>query len=134
VIFSYLLTLFGVCGLAVGSLVVLRAAKGGGLSLGAAQPIRVVGRQALGAGANLMLVEVEGRRLLITVSRAGVALLERAGSAAPSVARGTAERSEVPVSGAISLRSTGPLAPLGDEKFGHSGNFSATLKRAGTRW
>lgn len=77
-ILSYLLTLFGVCGLAVGTLIVLRAAKGGEMSLGATQPIRVIGRQALGAGANLMLVEVDGRRMLIGVSRAGVTLLERA--------------------------------------------------------
>jgi flagellar biogenesis protein FliO len=76
VILSYLLKLFGVCGLAVGALIVLRAAKGGQLSLGAAQPIRVIGRQALGTGANLMLVEVDGRRMLIGVSRAGITLLE----------------------------------------------------------
>ena len=75
-IFSYLLTLFGVCGLAVGVLVVLRAAKGGGLSLGAAQPIRVVGRQAIGAGSTLMLVEVDGERLLIGVSRSGISVID----------------------------------------------------------
>ena len=75
-IFSYLLTLFGVCGLAVCALVVLRAAKGGGLSLGAAQPIRVVGRQSVGAGSALMLVEVDGQRLLIGVSRSGISVLD----------------------------------------------------------
>ncbi len=75
-IFSYLLTLFGVCGLAVGTLVVLRAVKSGGLSLGAAQPIRVVGKQVVGAGASLMLVEVDGRRVLIGVSRGGIAVLD----------------------------------------------------------
>ncbi len=75
-IFSYILTLFGVCGLAVGALVVLRAAKGGGLSIGTAQPIRVVGRQAVGAGSTLMLVEVDGQRLLIGVSRSGISVLE----------------------------------------------------------
>jgi flagellar biogenesis protein FliO len=83
VIFSYLLTLFGVCGLAVGTLVVLRAVKGGGLSLGAAQPIRVVGRQVVGAGSSLMLVEVDGRRMLIGVSRSGIAVLDGK-SVAPS--------------------------------------------------
>jgi flagellar biogenesis protein FliO len=45
--------------------------------LGSAQPIRVIGRQALGAGATLMLVEVDGQRMLISVSRGGVSLLER---------------------------------------------------------
>jgi flagellar biogenesis protein FliO len=83
VIFSYLLTLVGVCGLAVGVLVVLRAAKRGGLALGGAQPIRVVGRQAVGAGSALMLVEVDGQRLLIGVSRSGIAVLEGK-AAAPS--------------------------------------------------
>jgi flagellar biogenesis protein FliO len=76
VIVSYLVTLIGVCGLAVGALVVLRAAKGGGLSLGPAQPIRVVGRQTVGAGSTLMLVEVNGDRMLIGVSRAGISVLE----------------------------------------------------------
>ena len=75
-IFSYLLTLFGVCGLAVGSLVVLRAAKGGGLSIGTEQPIRVVGRQAVGAGSALMLVEVDGQRMLIGVSRSGISVID----------------------------------------------------------
>ena len=75
-IYSYLLTLFGVCGLAVGSLAVLRVAKGGGVSIGGTQPIRVVGRQAIGAGSTLMLVEVDGERLLIAVSRGGIAVLD----------------------------------------------------------
>lgn len=75
-IYSYILTLVGVCGLAVGSLVVLRAAKGGGLSLGGAQPIRIVGRQAVGTGSTLMIVEVDGERMLIGVSRSGIAVLE----------------------------------------------------------
>ena len=74
-IFSYLLTLFGVCGLAVGVLVLLRAAKGGGVSFGGVQPIQVVGRQTLGAGANLLLVEVDGERMLIGVSRAGISVI-----------------------------------------------------------
>ncbi len=75
-IFSYLLTLFGVCGLAIGTLVVLRAAKGGGLALGNAQPIRVVGRQSLGPGSTLMLVEVDGQRMLLGVSRSGMVVLD----------------------------------------------------------
>lgn len=75
-IFSYLLTLFGVCGLAVGTLVVLRAAKSGGLALGTAQPIRVVGRQSLETGSTLMLIEVDGQRMLLGVSRAGMVLLD----------------------------------------------------------
>jgi flagellar biogenesis protein FliO len=75
-IFSYLLTLLGVCGLAVGSLVMLRSAKGRGLVLRNAQPIHVVGRQGLSAGSSLMLIEVDGQRLLIGVSRAGIALID----------------------------------------------------------
>ena len=75
-IFSYLLTLFGVCGLAVGTLVMLRAAKSGGLALGNTQPIRVVGRQSLGTGSTLMLVEVDGQRMLIGVSRSGMVVLD----------------------------------------------------------
>jgi flagellar biogenesis protein FliO len=118
VIFSYLLTLFGVCGLAVGSLVVLRAAKGGGLSLGAAQPIRVVGRQALGAGANLMLVEVDGKRMLIVVSRSGVSVL----------AGDEKIRSPEPVDGRLSTRTA--LRQAQD----CGGSFQTTLKRAGNRW
>ncbi len=82
-IFSYVMTLLGVCGLAVGTLVMLRAAKGGGLSLRMAQPIRVVGRQTIGAGSTLMLVEVDGNRLLIGVSRSGIAVLDTK-PAAPS--------------------------------------------------
>ena len=115
-IFSYLLTLFGVCGLAVGSLVMLRAAKGGGFSLGAAQPIRVVGRQSLGAGANLMLVEVDGQRLLIAVSRRGVSVLEG----------GMEHRSPEPVEGRLDARTVLRQAP-------DCGSFSATLKRTGSR-
>jgi flagellar biogenesis protein FliO len=82
---SYVLTLFGVCGLAVGSLVVLRTVKGGGLVLGGVQPIRVVGRQALGGGSSLMLVEVDGQRMLIGVSRAGIGLLDFRAVASPKV-------------------------------------------------
>jgi flagellar biogenesis protein FliO len=118
VIFSYLLTLFGVCGLAVGSLVVLRAAKGGGFSIAGAQPIRVVGRQALGAGANLMLVEVEGRRLLIVVSRSGVSVL----------AGGEKIRSPESVEG----RFTQPTVVRQAQDCG--GGFHTVLKRAGSRW
>lgn len=129
-IISYLLTLFGVCGLAVGALVVLRAVKGGTLSLTAAQPIRVVGRQALGTGANLMLVEVDGERMLLGVSRAGISLIEKNISASPGEVGGTAERSEVSSSKAIARRSIGPLARLEEAE----GCFSATLKRAGARW
>ncbi len=115
-IFSYFLTLFGVCGLAVGSLVMLRAAKGGGFSLGAAQPIRVVGRQSLGAGANLMLVEVDGQRLLIGVSRSGISVLEG----------GMEHRSAEPAKARFAR-------PTVLRQAQDCGSFSATLKRAGSR-
>ncbi len=107
-IFSYLLTLFGVCGLAVGVLVLLRAAKGGGVSFGGVQPIQVVGRQTLGAGANLLLVEVDGERMLIGVSRTGISVLE-AKRAAPS-----------------------PAAPLNVVPI--ENGFRAVIRRAGERW
>jgi flagellar biogenesis protein FliO len=118
VIFSYLLTLFGVCGLAAGSLVVLRAAKGGGLLLGAAQPIRVVGRQTLGAGASLMLVEVDGQRMLIAVARGGVSVLTG----------GEKIRSPEPVEGRFTQPT--PLRQAPDS----GGSFRTALKRAGSRW
>jgi flagellar biogenesis protein FliO len=118
VIFSYLLTLFGVCGLAVGSLAVLRAAKGGGLSMGGTQPIRVVGRQAVGAGSTLMLVEVDGERMLIAVSRGGVSVI---GSAKK-------RRSPEPVE-----RQSGARTVLRQAQDCGSALFRATLRRAGER-
>jgi flagellar biogenesis protein FliO len=118
VIFSYLLTLFGVCGLAVGSLVVLRAAKGGGFSIAGTQPIRVVGRQTLGAGASLMLVEVDGQRMLIAVSRNGVSVL----------AGGKKIRSPEAVEGRFTQPT--PLRQAPD----CGGSFRTVLKRAGSRW
>jgi flagellar biogenesis protein FliO len=118
VIFSYVLTLLGVCGLAVGSLVILRAAKGGGLSLSAAQPIRIVGRQAVGAGSTLMLVEVEGARMLIGVSRGGIAVLPPTAPFVPSA-----------VDAPVRPRS---LDFARDER--RPGSFRATLRRAGERW
>lgn len=84
-IFSYLLTLFGVCGLAAGTVFVLRTVKGGGLSLGTAQSIRCVGRAAVGSGSTLMLVEVDGERLLIGVSRAGISVLKSVPATTPKV-------------------------------------------------
>lgn len=102
-IFSYLATLFGVCGLAVGALMLLRAVKCSGLSLRVAQPIRIVGRQAVGAGASLLLVDVDGRQMLIAVSRSGVSLLE------------------------VRPKTHSNVVPI-------ESGFSATLKRAGTRW
>ncbi len=130
-IFSYLLTLFGVCGLAVGTLVVLRAAKGGGLKLGTVQSIRVVGRQAVGAGSTLMLVEIDGDRMLIGVSRSGISVLKTASPASPSEAEGHS-RAEPrhPPSTVLDFARTGPSAPLGDA----SGSFSATLRRTGGGW
>ncbi len=128
-IFSYLLTLFGVCGLAVGTLVVLRAAKSGGLSIGAAQPIRLVGRQAVGSGSSLMLVEVDGRRMLIGVSRSGIAVLETKSSEKESFGL----RLSKPCSSSASShprRTT--LRQAQGERAGES--FSATLRRAGERW
>jgi flagellar biogenesis protein FliO len=130
VIFSYLLTLFGVCGLAVGSLVVLRAAKGGGLSLSSAQPIRVIGRQALGAGATLMLVEVDRQRMLISVSRGGVSLIESKNENTPQPL-GLSLSKPCPSSSAMHKRKTTLRQAQGERV---SESFSATLKRAGSRW
>ena len=115
-IFSYLLTLFGVCGLAVGSLAVLRVAKGGGVSIGGTQPIRVVGRQAVGAGSTLMLVEVDGERMLIAVSRGGVSVIGRTKRC----------RSPEPVEGR-----SGARAVLRQAQDCGSAFFRTTLRRAG---
>ncbi len=82
---SYMFTLLGVCGLAVGSLAALRKAKSGGFMLGPVAPIRLVGRQALGGGANLTLVEVDGRRMLIAFSRSAVSLIEIADARSDNV-------------------------------------------------
>ncbi len=131
-IFSYLLTLFGVCGLAVGTLVVLRAVKGGGLALAGVQPIRVVGRQSLGTGSTLMLLEVDGQRMLLGVSRSGITVLEAKSPASAGEAKGTTEGSEVSGSHAVSRRSIGALATPGDTA--GSGSFSTILRRAGARW
>jgi flagellar biogenesis protein FliO len=129
VIFSYLLTLLGVCGLAVGTLVVLRAAKGGGLSLGSAQPIRVVGRQSVGAGSTLMLVEIDGNRMLIGVSRSGISMLEsRPNQKEPFV---LSPSKSCPSPSILHERRTTLRHPQG-EQVGES--FSATFKRAGMRW
>jgi flagellar protein FliO/FliZ len=117
VIFSYVVTLLGVCGLAVGSLVVLRAAKGAGLSLTLAQPIRIVGRQAVGTGSTLMLVDVEGERLLIGVSRAGIEVLPRTPFVPSAVEAPGRPRS---------------LDFARDER--KQTSFRATLRRAGERW
>ncbi len=112
-IISYILTLLGVCALAVGLLFLLRAAKGSGLIPGTEQPIRVVGRQAIGMGANLMLVEVHGQRMLIGVSRAGISILQTHDSS-PERMRPAMLRREP-----------------GDDDDAHS--FHAILKRAGGR-
>jgi flagellar biogenesis protein FliO len=138
VILSYLLTLVGVCGLAVGSLVVVRAVKGGGLSIGAAQPIRVVGRQGVGGGSSLLLIEVDGKRMLIAVSRSGVSMLEGSVvglTASPSEAeRHCRAQPRLTLPTVLGFARTGPSASLGKEKLFTGGSFSATLKRAGMRW
>ena len=128
-IYSYLLTLFGVCGLAVGSLVVLRAAKGGGVSIGGTQPIRVVGRQSLGVGANLMLVEVDGQRMLLGASRAGISLIE---SGQETVQKPFELSLSKPCSSSAKWRARrAALRQAQGERSG--GTFAIALKRAGIR-
>ncbi len=127
-IFSYVLTLLGVCGLAVGSLVILRAAKGGGLSLSGVQPIRIIGRQSVGTGSTLMLVEVEGERLMIGVSRGGIAVLER--YAPQKEPLGLSLSKPCPSFDLRKERTT--LRQAQGERFG--GSFRTTLHRAGERW
>jgi flagellar biogenesis protein FliO len=128
VIFSYLLTLFGVCGLAVGVLVLLRAAKSGGLALGSTQPIRVVGRQAVGTGSTLMLVEVDGNRMLIGVSRAGISVLE----CNDPQKRPFGLSLSKPCPSFDPRKEKTALRQVQGERIG--GSFSATLRRAGERW
>jgi len=102
VIFSYILTLAFVLALAVGSLVVLKQAKLRGLMPRTSGAINIVAQQSVGVGHSMSLVEVDGRRLLIGVSKGGLTLLERFEPVAAARETG-GERSDV-VAFPITLR------------------------------
>ncbi len=76
-ILNYFLVLSGVCGLAIASLFALKHLKSGSLTMARGNPIRVVGRQQLGPGATLFVVEYDGGRFLLGTSRSSVTLIER---------------------------------------------------------
>jgi flagellar biogenesis protein FliO len=125
---SYLFALGVVLALAVGSVALMRFAQGRGLAFARISPIRVVAQHSVGMGASLVLVEIDGARMLVGVSKAGLAF--------PT----TSTRGDEPVSAP-----TAQFAPVvrpekwtlkqvhGDDCLGDGGSFSAVLKRAGAR-
>lgn len=76
-ILYYLLVLSGVCGLAIASLFALKYLKSGSLPVVRGNPMRVVGRQQLGPGATLFVVEYDGGRFLLGTSRSSLTLIQR---------------------------------------------------------
>lgn len=58
-----------------GGFTLLRAAQRHGLELVRAKPIRVVAYQSLGVGARVVMIEADGARVLLGVSKAGVSFL-----------------------------------------------------------
>lgn len=102
---SYLFAL-GVVALVMGvAFALTRVAQARGLSLARVSPIRVIGQQSLGMGSSVVLVDVDGARVLVGVSKAGISF--------------TSVRAECP-----SVRET--ARPFADNVT----SFSAVLKRA----
>jgi flagellar biogenesis protein FliO len=54
----------------------LQIAKRRGVSMGRIHPIRLLAQRTIGPAANLVLVEVEGRKLLIGVTRGAISLID----------------------------------------------------------
>jgi flagellar biogenesis protein FliO len=125
---SYLFALTVVLGLAVGCVALMRFAQGRGLAFARANPISVIAQHSVGMGASLVLVEVDGARMLVGVSKAGLSF--------PA----TSIRAEEPFSAQV-VQPAPVLRPEkwtlkqvpGDDCPGDSGSFSAILKRAGAR-
>jgi flagellar biogenesis protein FliO len=69
---SYLFALGVVALIMGGAFILVRLAQARGLSLARVSPIKVIGQQSLGVGASLVLVDVDGARVLVGVSKAGV--------------------------------------------------------------
>jgi flagellar biogenesis protein FliO len=69
---SYLFALGVVALVMSGAFALIRLAQARGLSLARISPIKVMGQQSLGMGASLVLVDVDGARVLVGVSKAGV--------------------------------------------------------------
>lgn len=69
---SYLFALGVVALVMGGAFALIRLAQARGLSLARVSPIKVMGQQSLGIGASLVLVDVDGARVLVGVSKAGV--------------------------------------------------------------
>jgi flagellar biogenesis protein FliO len=124
---SYLFALAVVLGLALGSVALMRFAQGRGLAFARVSPIRVVAQHSVGMGASLVLVEVDGARMLVGISKAGLAFPAYArtdeGVVSPT-AQGTP----------VARRENWTLTQVqGDDCLGDGGSFSAVLKRAGAR-
>jgi flagellar biogenesis protein FliO len=69
---SYLFALGVVAAVMGGAFALIRLAQARGLPLTRERAMRVVAQQSLGMGASLVLVEVDGARVLVGVSKAGV--------------------------------------------------------------
>jgi flagellar biogenesis protein FliO len=70
---SYLFALGVVALVMGGAFALIRIAQARGLSLARVSPIRILGQQSLGMGASVVLVDVDGARVLVGVSKAGIA-------------------------------------------------------------
>jgi flagellar biogenesis protein FliO len=116
---NYLFALAVVLGLAVGSVALMRFAQGRGLAFARVSPIRVVAQHSVGMGASLVLVEVDGARMLVGVSKAGVSFRSPTSECPPPLAAQVAP----PAIG----WGTEPARP------DNVSSFSAVLKRAGAR-
>jgi flagellar biogenesis protein FliO len=69
---SYLFALGVVAAMMGSTFMLIRLAQARGLPLARERVMRVVAQQSLGMGANLVLVDVDGARVLVGVSKAGV--------------------------------------------------------------
>jgi len=72
---TYLTSVATVLGLMLAVLVLLRLARRRGISFARENPIALLASRTVGANTNLVMVEVEGQRLLLGISRGGINLL-----------------------------------------------------------
>jgi flagellar biogenesis protein FliO len=125
---SYLFALSLVLGLAVGSVALMRFVQGRGLAFVRVSPIHVVAQQSVGLGASLVLVEVDGARMLVGVSKAGLSF------PAVNIRPDDGVGASSPQSAFIARPPKWSLKPVqGDDCLGDGGSFSAVLKRARAR-
>lgn len=72
---AYFTSVATVLGLMLAALVLIRFARRKGISFARENPIAVVASRTVGANSNLVMVEVEGQRLLLGISRGGIQLV-----------------------------------------------------------